>query len=69
MPTVAEIKQVILNLPEPKYGEIVDWLYELEEAEWDRQIETDSEAGRLDFLAAEAMEAKEKGELGCLTQK
>ena len=30
---------------------------------WDRQIEADSESGKLDFLIAEAFEAKEKGAL------
>lgn len=30
---------------------------------WDRQIEADSESGKLDFLIAEVLEAKEKGTL------
>ena len=30
---------------------------------WDRQIEADSESGKLDFLIAEAFAAKEKGTL------
>ena len=63
MTTVAEIKQAILNLPEAEYGEIVDWLYELEETEWDRQIESDSASGKLDFLKAQAEEAKRNGTL------
>ena len=36
---------------------------------WDREIEKDSADGRLDFLAAEALGAKERGELKCLTLK
>ena len=28
---------------------------------WDRQIEADAKSGKLDFLKAEALEAKEKG--------
>ena len=69
MATVAEIQQAILELPPTEYGQLISWLRELDWEKWDRQIEADSEAGRLDFLIAEAMEAKEKGELGCLTQK
>ena len=30
---------------------------------WDKQIETDSKSGKLDFLIADAMEEKEKGTL------
>ena len=66
MKTVAEIKQAILALPKAEYAELVEWLYEkceCEWEEWDRQIEEDAKAGRLDFLAAEALEAKEYGKL------
>ena len=66
MRTVAEIKQDILALPETDYAELMVWLDELCERkwnEWDRQIEADSKAGRLDFLATEALEAKRNGTL------
>ena len=38
-------------------------LSELDWENWNRQIEADSESGKLDFLIAEAFEAKEKGTL------
>ena len=66
MRTVAEIKQDILALPEADYAELMVWLDELCERkwnEWDRQIEVDAKAGRLDFLATEALEAKRNGTL------
>ena len=66
MSTVQEIKQAILNLPKSEYAEIIEWLYELEEEEWDRQIEDDAAAGRLDFLKAQAEEAKRNGTLSDL---
>ena len=47
MPTVAEIQQAILNLPRAEYAEIVEWLHGFEEEERDRQIEADSEAGKV----------------------
>ena len=50
MMTVAEIKQAILSLPKSEYAELIQWLNELEWDEWDRQIEADSAAGKLDFL-------------------
>lgn len=67
MPTVPEIKQSILCLSEAEYEEIVEWLYEQEEAGWDRQIEADAVAGKLDFLKKQAMAAKQNGALKNLT--
>ena len=69
MSTVAEIKQAIMNLPEAEYAELRQWFAELDWEKWDRQIEEDSAAGRLDFLKAEALTAIEKGELRCLPTK
>ena len=63
MTSVAEIKQAILNLAATEYAELMKWLDELEEDPWDRQIEQDVKAGRLDFLKAEALEAKANGGL------
>ena len=63
MTSVAEIKQAILNLAATEYAELMKWLDELEEDPWDRQIEQDVKAGRLDFLKAEALEAKANGDL------
>ena len=57
MATVLEIKQSILDLSATEYAEIIEWLYEREEAEWDRQIEADAATGKLDFLKAQAMDA------------
>lgn len=63
MTSVAEIQQAILNLTAAEYAELMEWLDELEEDPWDRQIEEDVKAGRLDALAAEALEAKANDEL------
>ena len=69
MTTAEEIKQAVLSLPEAEYAKIMDWLHELAEEAWDRQFEEDVRAGKLDALAAEALEAKARGELKCLTKK
>ncbi len=64
--TVAEIKQAILDLPVAEYAELMEWLDESEWDKWDRQIEEDAKAGRLDFLKERALEAKRNGTLGYL---
>ena len=63
MSNVTDIKQAILELSKSEYAEIVEWLHQLEEEGWDRQIEEDAKSGRLDALAAEAWEAKANGTL------
>ena len=63
MPSVAEIQQAILVLPEEEFARLRAWLSELDWERWDRQIETDSDAGRLEFLIDEA---RETGALGSL---
>ena len=62
-PDVAKIKQAILELPEADYVELRRWFSELDEDKWDREIEEDDAAGRLDFLLEEGMTAKEQGTL------
>ena len=63
MTTADEIKQAVLSLPEAEYAKVMDWLHELAEDAWDREFEADVRAGKLDAMAAEALEAKAKGEL------
>ena len=63
MTNIAKIQEEILALSKTDYQQLKQWLDELEWDEWDRQIEADSNAGRLDFLIAEAREAEEKGTL------
>lgn len=61
--SIAKIQEEILALSETDYQLLRQWLSELNKDEWDRQIESDSNAGKLDFLIDEALEAKEKGTL------
>ena len=63
MTSIAKIQEEILALSETDYRQLRQWFNELDKDEWDRQIEDDSNAGKLDFLIAEALEAKEKGTL------
>ena len=66
MTGIAEIKQAILELNEADYVELRRWFSELDWEKWDREIEEDVAAGRLDFLKEEALEAKKNGTLGYL---
>ena len=63
MSRLKKIQQEILTLPETEYKQLRQWFSELDWKKWDQEIETDSEAGKLDFLIAEAIEEKEKGTL------
>ncbi|MSV30773.1 MAG: hypothetical protein EXQ52_18805 [Bryobacterales bacterium] len=47
----------------PEFAELFRWLSEKDWARWDREIEADSQAGRLDFLLREAREEKAMGTL------
>ena len=66
MSTIAEIQQAIKSLPKAEYAQLRRWLNEYDWEEWDRQIEVDSDEGKLDALAADALGAKAKGELKAL---
>ena len=63
MATIEELQQAILELPEEDYAELVRWLLELDWEKWDREFEEDVQAGKLDALSAEALEAKAEGTL------
>ena len=63
MANITEIQQAILALSESEFVEVRQWFSELDWRKWDRQIEADSEAGKLDFLISEALNEKEKGRL------
>ncbi len=63
MTTADEIKQAVLGLPETEYAKLMDWLHELAEEAWDKQIGEDIKAGKLDFLKAEVEQAQGEGTL------
>jgi hypothetical protein len=63
MAKVDELKIEIEQLPEEEFTELVRWLSEKDWQRWDKEIENDSEAGKLDFLVHEALDAKAKRSL------
>ena len=66
MSSIEDIQQAILNLSQSDYIQLRRWLSELDWEEWDQEIEADSADGKLDFLIAEATEAKQRGTLETL---
>jgi hypothetical protein len=53
-PTRLELEQTIKTLTEQEVRDFARWLQEYLDSLWDRQIETDVAAGRLDHLIAQA---------------
>jgi hypothetical protein len=51
---VEEIEAAINRLAPEEFRRIADWFHALEQARWDRQMDRDSSAGKLDFLFDEA---------------
>ena len=63
MSGVAEIKIAIEALPDGEYAQLRQWFSEKDWETWDREIEADSESGKLDFLVKGALDEKEAGTL------
>ncbi len=61
MTRVQEIQAAIESLPQEEYVRLRQWFSERDWAQWDKQIEADSERGKLDFLVKEALDEKAKG--------
>ncbi len=63
MSKIDGLKAEIERLPNKEFTELFRWLSEKDWERWDREIEADSQAGRLDFLVREAREEKAQGTL------
>ena len=61
MSTVMEIEKAIEKLPADELFELTHWISDRFSGAWDRQIEEDIRAGRLDNLAAEALQEHRAG--------
>ncbi len=55
MQTVKEIEAAIEKLPRDQFFHLLDWVRNRFGDEWDRQIEDDLNAGRLERVAEEAV--------------
>ena len=62
--SVEELKEIVIRMPSGERAEFAAWLEAYQEHEsdaWDRQIEADAKAGKLDWLAKEAIAEHEAG--------
>ena len=62
MSTITEIEQAVKNLPPQDLARFREWFAQFDAANWDRQIEQDIAAGRLDKLADEAVDDLRRGQ-------
>jgi hypothetical protein len=58
---IKQMEMAITRLPPKELAELVSWLEDYHAQVWDRQIENDLEAGRLDSVLAEIEEEYEPG--------
>ena len=63
MTKIEEIEQAVDSLPVEEYRQFRAWFLERDWQAWDRQIETDSASGKLDFLLKEAEQEKRRQRL------
>ena len=56
MTTLQEIQDAAGRLTVEDRSELCKWLLEQDAEAWDREIEADVQAGKLDFLAEEALQ-------------
>ena len=63
MSTVAEIKAAISRLPLEERAEVARCLHEWEDDAWDKQIQQDLAAGKLEALLAKVDDDIEQGKL------
>jgi hypothetical protein len=59
--TIQEIEAAISQLSEGDRAKLRDWLANLDQDEWDKQIADDEAAGRLNALADEALKDLREG--------
>lgn len=55
MASIQLIEDQIQHLDNQSFATLRNWFIEYEHARWDRQIATDSETGKLDFMIDEAL--------------
>lgn len=61
MNLVQEVEEKITQMSRSERAELIDWIENFEADEWDKQIESDILAGKLDDLGAQALKDLELG--------
>ncbi len=55
------LEQQIAELDDISFSKLRDWLVEFDHARWDKKLEADSNAGKLDFLINAALAEHQAG--------
>jgi len=63
MVQIQEIISFIESLSETDFKKLRNWFVGRDMERWDRQIESDSSNGKLDFLVDEALKERDEGRL------
>lgn len=61
MVQVETIEQYIEELDDNSFAKLRDWFIEFEQTRWEKKIEQDSNAGKLDFLINAALDEYHAG--------
>ena len=61
MISLEAIEEKIAELDNASFAKLRDWIIEFDHARWDKQIEADSNAGKLDFLIDAALAQHQAG--------
>jgi hypothetical protein len=61
MNQIETIEQQIAELDRDSYTRLREWFIEFDRSVWDKKIESDSNAGRLDFLINAALAEYQEG--------
>jgi len=61
MMSVETIEEQIAELDNASFSKLRDWFVEFDQSRWDKQIEADSNAGKLDFLINPALVEHQAG--------
>ncbi|MBB1127255.1 hypothetical protein [Thiospirillum jenense] len=61
MMQVELLKQQIAELDDASFSKLRDWFIEFDQVRWDKKLEADSNAGKLDFLIKAAYAEHEAG--------
>ncbi len=61
MSKLENLKAEIESLPREEFAEMIRWLSEKDWERWDKEIEADSDAGRLDFWFARLARKRPRG--------
>jgi hypothetical protein len=63
MTTVSDLQKAILALSESEYAELRRWMVDEDWERWEREFDEDVKAGLLDELAADALKARDEGDV------